>query len=136
MVGYPVAMTEETIQASQFKARCLALLDEVEGRHRTYILTKHGRPVARPAPLDAPAPATGMISPITCWEVAMLVEKGRVALDRPLARWVDDLVASEVDVAELTPAIAAAAGVLDDFHGDPADRLIYATAAERGLPLI
>ncbi len=78
-----------------------------------------------------------LVSPITCWEVAMLVGKGRVALDRPVEQWVSDLLAgSQVGAAELTPAVAVAAGQLDGFHGDPADRLIYATAAIRGVPLV
>lgn len=77
-----------------------------------------------------------LVSPITCWEVAMLVSKGRIVLDRSVARWVDDLGAGTVDFAELTPRIAAAAGSLEDFHGDPADRLIYATAREARLALV
>ena len=77
------------------------------------------------------------LSPITCWEVAMLVTKGRVALDRPVSAWVNDLLAtSPADIADLTPTIAVTAGQLQDFHGDPADRIIYATAATRQLPLI
>lgn len=77
-----------------------------------------------------------LVSPLSCWEVAMLVAKGRVALDRPVGRWVDDLVSGAVEVAEITPRIAATAGSLVDFHGDPADRLIYATAATEGLVLV
>ncbi len=70
-----------------------------------------------------------LVSPISCWEVAMLVEKGRVRLDRPTAAWVRDLLVQDrVRAAELTPAIAVAAAELADFHGDPADRLLYATA--------
>jgi len=76
-------------------------------------------------------------STITCWEVAMLVERGRVGLDRPVSAWLNDLLAITVaDVAELTPAIAVAAGHLRAFHGDPADRIIYATAGARKLPLV
>lgn len=66
----------------------------------------------------------------------MLVAKGRIALDRPVRRWVDDLVGGEVGVADLTPRVAATAGTLEDFHGDPADRMIYATALERRLALV
>jgi PIN domain nuclease of toxin-antitoxin system len=77
-----------------------------------------------------------LISPISCWEVAMLVGKGRVALDRPVGRWVDELVGGTVEVAELTARVATAAGSLVGFHGDPADRLIYATAATDGLVLV
>ena len=77
------------------------------------------------------------LSPITCWEVAMLVTKGRVALDRPVSAWINDLLATgPADIAELTPAIAVTAGQLPDFHGDPADRIIFATAAARQLPLV
>ncbi len=48
-------MSEHRIQASEFKARCLALLDDV-ARHRTEIVvTKHGRPVARVVPVGEPA---------------------------------------------------------------------------------
>jgi PIN domain nuclease of toxin-antitoxin system len=77
------------------------------------------------------------LSPISCWEIAMLVTSGRVALDRPVGAWVNDLLAtSPVDIADLTPTIAVAAGQLRDFHSDPADRIIYATAAVRQLPLV
>ena len=76
-------------------------------------------------------------SPITCWEIAMLVTKARVALDRPVDAWINDLLAtSPADIADLTTTIAVTAGQLQDFHGDPADRIIYATAATRQLPLV
>lgn len=59
----------------------------------------------------------------------MLLAKGRISLDRPAAAWVRDVLAQErVNAAELTPAIAVAAAELADFHGDPADRFLYATA--------
>jgi prevent-host-death family protein len=45
----------KTIPASQFKARCLALLDEVERRRETLVVTKHGKPVAAVVPVDKPA---------------------------------------------------------------------------------
>lgn len=78
-----------------------------------------------------------LISPISCWEITMLVERGRVALDRPVAMWVNDVLSDDaVGIAELTPSIAVAAGQLVDFHRDPADRMIYATAAVTGLPLV
>lgn len=78
-----------------------------------------------------------LISPVTCWEVSMLVAKGRIRLDRPTAQWVADLLAGPpVDIAPLSPAAAVAAGELDGFRGDPADRLIYATAATMDVPLV
>jgi PIN domain nuclease of toxin-antitoxin system len=77
------------------------------------------------------------LSAISVWELAMLVDHGRVALDRPTQIWVHDLLADGiVTIAELTPAIAVAAAQLDEFSGDHADRIIYATAVQNGLPLV
>jgi prevent-host-death family protein len=47
------------ITASQFKARCLRLLDEVAETGETLIVTKHGRPVARVVPPLGPADLRG-----------------------------------------------------------------------------
>jgi prevent-host-death family protein len=51
-----------TIPASEFKARCLALLDEVARTGETLIVTKRGRPVARLGPLEAPPGLLGSVS--------------------------------------------------------------------------
>lgn len=51
-----------TITASQFKARCLRLLDEVEATSEPLVITKHGRPVARLEPLAAPADMLGSVT--------------------------------------------------------------------------
>lgn len=78
-----------------------------------------------------------LVSPISFWELATLIERGRVAVDRELTRWCRDLLASAtVEVATLTPSAAIAAARLPEFHGDPADRLIYATARELGVLLV
>jgi prevent-host-death family protein len=45
---------EQRIAAGEFKARCLALLDEVAARRTELVVTKHGRPVARVVPIAAP----------------------------------------------------------------------------------
>ncbi|MGH3978989.1 MAG: type II toxin-antitoxin system Phd/YefM family antitoxin [Pseudonocardiaceae bacterium] len=56
-------MTEVVIQASAFKARCLALLDEVARSHSTIVVTKHGKPVARLVPInDEPPPTSGSVT--------------------------------------------------------------------------
>jgi len=44
-------MGEISIQASEFKARCLALLDDVAATHESIVITKHGKPVARVVPI-------------------------------------------------------------------------------------
>lgn len=78
------------------------------------------------------------VSTISAQEVAMLVRKGRLALDQPVGAWVRAALAPQ-SIAELAPSAATAvrAGLLEDpFPGDPADRLIYATAVERDAPLV
>jgi prevent-host-death family protein len=45
-----MAQTFREITATQFKARCLRLLDEVAESGETLVITKHGRPVARVEP--------------------------------------------------------------------------------------
>jgi prevent-host-death family protein len=45
-------MQERTVMASTFKARCLALLDQVELDRVPLIITKRGRPIARVMPID------------------------------------------------------------------------------------
>ncbi|MGH3701081.1 MAG: type II toxin-antitoxin system VapC family toxin [Pseudonocardiaceae bacterium] len=78
-----------------------------------------------------------LVSPISCWEVGMLVDKERVRLDRPTAAWVRDVLTTDgIGVAELTPEIAVAATELADFHGDSADRFLYATARLLDVPLL
>ena len=78
------------------------------------------------------------VSPISCWEVATLVRRGRIGLDRVVTTWVEQALGQEaVEVLPLTPRIAAAAGMLaESFPGDPADRLIYATAVSENAALV
>lgn len=67
----------------------------------------------------------------------MLVQKGRVVLDRATATWTADVLHHErVEAADITPQIAVVAAELADFHGDPADRLLYATAMIRRVPFV
>lgn len=54
-------MTTE-IQASEFKARCLALLDEVATKRTVLVVTKHGRPVAKVVPVDEPSSLAGSVT--------------------------------------------------------------------------
>jgi len=46
-------MKEATISASEFKAKCLRLLDDVAEQGNTIVVTKRGRPIARVAPVSA-----------------------------------------------------------------------------------
>jgi prevent-host-death family protein len=40
------------IAASSFKTNCLAVMDEVQAKHETVIITKHGKPVAKLVPVN------------------------------------------------------------------------------------
>ena len=42
----------KTIPAGTFKAQCLAIMDEVQARRETVVITKHGKPVAKLVPAD------------------------------------------------------------------------------------
>lgn len=75
---------------------------------------------------------TVLVSPVSCWEIGVLLDKGRIALDRGIQRWVRDLHAQDrVTSAQLTPEAATAAALLrsEGLAGDSADQLLYATAA-------
>ena len=47
-----------TIGSAEFKARCLELIDHVKESHAEYIVTRHGRPVARLTPVRPGAPSS------------------------------------------------------------------------------
>jgi PIN domain nuclease of toxin-antitoxin system len=114
--------------------RTLILLDT-----HALVWWKQGRGLSRKAARSIEDAATVFVSPVSCWEVAMLVELGRVTVDRQVGVWVDDLLAQRgIEVAALTPSAAVAAASLrgSGFHGDPADCLLYATARELRVPIV
>lgn len=77
------------------------------------------------------------LSAISLWEVATMVGEGTIALDRPTQMWVHDLLTDGIiAIAELTPPISVAAAQLEEFNGDVADRIIYATAVHHQLALV
>ena len=76
------------------------------------------------------------VASISWFELAWLAQHERIVLTVPLRSWLEQL-AAEVRTVGTTPAIAAAAVSLPaSFPGDPADRLIYATAVEHGWQLV
>jgi PIN domain nuclease of toxin-antitoxin system len=90
-----------------------------------------------PAASDAIAGADELaVAAITWFELAWLAARERIVLTVPTRAWLDAL-AGEVTTVGITPAIAdAAVSLPQTFPGDPADRLIYATAVERGAVLV
>ncbi len=76
------------------------------------------------------------VASITWFELAWLASHERIALSIPLRAWLDGL-SEQVRTVGTTPSIALAAVALpSSFPGDPADRLIYATAVEHGWSLV
>jgi PIN domain nuclease of toxin-antitoxin system len=77
-----------------------------------------------------------LLSIISAWEVALLVQAGRLRLPVPLERWLDQAVSIPgLEVVPLTvPTIAEAARLIG--LRDPADMLIVATALQYGAPLL
>ena len=55
-------MAERAITATQFKAKCLGLLDEVAATGEDLIVTKRGRPVARVVAMVPPASLLGSVT--------------------------------------------------------------------------
>jgi PIN domain nuclease of toxin-antitoxin system len=76
------------------------------------------------------------VSAISFWEIAMLVQKKRVQIKMDLAAWRLNLLEQGLIEIPIHGAIALRAGQLRDFHGDPADRIIVATAMENPATLI
>ena len=75
------------------------------------------------------------VAAISVWEVAKLVEKGKLELSLPVDQWIDQALA--YPGINLTPEIAVRSTQLEgNFHADPADQLIVATAQELAIPLL
>ena len=78
------------------------------------------------------------VSIISCWEVAMLVEKGRLSFSYDVQNWIDlALQRPRVRLIPIDPKIAVLSTRLPgDFHADPVDRLLVATCLTYGIPLL
>ena len=70
------------------------------------------------------------VSAISFWEIAMLHEKRRITLLRDLNPWRDELLQEELIEIPDNGGIGIRANLLVDLPGDPADRIIVATALE------
>lgn len=79
-----------------------------------------------------------VVSSISAWELAMLVAKGRVALSMDVGAWL--CVVGQIEAvrfAQVDNEIAVKSTELPgEFHQDPADRIIVATARTLAAPLV
>jgi PIN domain nuclease of toxin-antitoxin system len=79
-----------------------------------------------------------LVSAISCWEVAMLVDRGRLGLSVDVERLLH-LVSSipRLQLLPLSPTVAVASTRLPGtFHADPADRFLVAQARDLNIPLV
>ena len=78
------------------------------------------------------------LCPISLWEVGLKAARGQIALSLPLRPWMRQaLDFPGLHLMPITSEIACTCAELpSDFHGDPADRLIAATARCEGLTLV
>lgn len=76
------------------------------------------------------------VSAISTWELAMLVARRRLVLDREPLLWMQQALArSRAALLAISPEIAALSATIT-AHGDPADRLILATARTHRSALV
>jgi len=99
-------------------------------------------PIAQPA-LDAVAEANRQgrplqVSPVAAWEIGLMARKGRFRASLSAQRWFERLRnLPGVAICPLTSEVLLEASFLPgDLHGDPADRMMAATAREYGYVLV
>ncbi len=95
-------------------------------------------PASVRALLDASEQTGIAVSAISCWEVAKLVERGRLTLPCPVFDWLQQALAYPgISLIDLSPRICAESAHLPGtFHRDPADQIIVATARVLDAPLV
>jgi PIN domain nuclease of toxin-antitoxin system len=78
------------------------------------------------------------LSAVSAWEIAVLVDKGHIALDLPVDRWMSRFLGRPgVEAVPLDHQAAMRAYQLHHLeHRDPGDRLLIASAVGLGCPLV
>lgn len=78
------------------------------------------------------------ISAMTCWEVSMLADRGKLEFSQGVRAWMEEALAQPgIFLAPVALEIGIDAGGLPGKpHGDPCDRIIMATARILGCPLL
>jgi len=79
-----------------------------------------------------------LVSPITAWEIGLLVARGRLALPIDAEAWFDRLMeAPNVELADLAPGALIASSFLPGTPPrDPSDRIMIATARGQNLTIL
>lgn len=78
------------------------------------------------------------LSSISLWEIAMLNFKKRINVYEPIKDFLNSITnINGLSIKDISPEVAAeSVSLMDDFHGDPADRIIVATAKCLGATLL
>ena len=81
---------------------------------------------------------TIFLSAVTAWEIALLVDTGRIDLDIPVDAWIERFLDRPgIEAVPLGYRAASCSYQLHHLeHRDPADRLLIATAIELACPLV
>ena len=77
-----------------------------------------------------------VVSAISFWEATMLAERDRISLPTSPERWRANWLRAGLVEIPIDGRIALQSCQLTNFHRDPADRFIVATALDRNLPLM
>ena len=79
-----------------------------------------------------------IVSSISAWEIAMLVDRDRLVLSMDVDNWLATV--AQIDTVRFLPVDVEIAlksvGLPGEFHKDPADRMIVATARKLAVPLV
>jgi antitoxin (DNA-binding transcriptional repressor) of toxin-antitoxin stability system len=126
-ISYETVMPN--IQASEFKAKCIALMDQFAGSGETINITKNCKLVAKLKPYRPPR-APSLLGR-TKGDIRV-----RITLGVPLAEWRQSLIVSGLTELPLNGTIALRSLDFNALHGDPADRFIAATALVHDATLI
>lgn len=79
-----------------------------------------------------------LVSAITPWEIGLLASKSRINLHRDVLQWIREMLEKPgINLVPLSPEIAVGSNHLPfEMHGDPADRILVATARHLGATLV
>ena len=107
-----------------------------------WIWMAQGNPILSPSARKAINLAKGrehlLISPISIWEISMLVERKRIILEMDLTDWLKQWVERPgILTAEFSFQVAILSNRLPEIiHGDPADRILIASAYQENAVLV
>jgi len=104
--------------------------------HAVHWWTAEPERVSDPAATAIEQAAEIAVAAITWYELGWLAHHGRISVAIPVRTWLAEL-SKDVRTLPLTAIIAETAVALPEtFPGDPADRMIFATAVEHGIRLV